>query len=86
MIGTVLYDGAVYLPKEDFGNDWKKYGAHNLFITSSFNRSEITDEEVMQAALIKKFYIGYLHMAKKYCIFIMSDKKNLDIEKGLDIA
>ena len=58
MTGTVLYDGAVYLPKENFGNDWNKHGAHDLYITSSFNKSEISDEEVMQAALIKRFYTG----------------------------
>ena len=58
MTGTILNDGALYFPVEDFEKDWEKLGALTIGINTSFNRSEITDEEILQANLIKRFYMG----------------------------
>ena len=58
MTGTVLND-VHYIPEvNDFGKNWNKTGPIYLHIKESHNKSEVTDEEILQANLIKQFYIG----------------------------
>ena len=60
MTGTVINDGALFFPENEHlgGEDWKYGGPLLLGIKSSFNVSETTDEEIVQADLIKRFYMG----------------------------
>ena len=55
MTGTVKGEGTIVgLPDFDINKDWEREGAKSLNIKSSFNDSEVTKEEILQANLIKR--------------------------------
>jgi len=58
MMGTILNDGALMFPELEYGQFWETDGARFLFIRGSFNTSEVTEEEKMQAKVIKRYYTG----------------------------
>jgi carboxylesterase type B len=58
MTGTVLNDGGLMYPGLEYGKFWEENGPKFLALKSSFNLSETTAEEIMQAKLAKHFYTG----------------------------
>jgi len=58
MTGTVLNDGGLMYPEIEYGEMWESYGPKFLAIKGSFNLSETTHEEHLDAQLIKHFYTG----------------------------
>ena len=56
--GTVLNDGGLMYPEIEYGEMWESYGPKFLAIKGSFNLSETTHEEHLDAQLIKHFYTG----------------------------
>jgi len=58
MTGTMKNEGLLSVPEYDLNKDWEKEGPKNLFIQTSFNASEVTDDEILQAQLMKRFYTG----------------------------
>jgi carboxylesterase type B len=58
MTGTVLNDGALVYPELEYGEFWKRSGPMFMLLTSSFNNTEITEEEYLQSDLAKQYYSG----------------------------
>jgi len=58
MTGTGLNDGGLIYPEIEYGQFWENHGAKFLAIKSSFNLSETTHEENLEAQMIKHFYTG----------------------------
>ena len=58
MTGTILYDGMHFLGPADYGSTWEEYGPIDLMLVSSYNASEVTQEEILVANLAKTYYTG----------------------------
>jgi len=58
MTGTMKNEGLLSVPEFDLEKDWEKEGPKTLFIQTSFNASEVTEDEILQAKMMKRFYTG----------------------------
>ena len=74
MTGTVENDGAVIvglsaIPNEITEEYWNQRGTDLLYINPSYNKSEIREEDVLQASIMKRFYLGQGDISLKDSIF-----------------
>ena len=61
MTGTVQNEGALLLntmPNEITEEFWNVKGTDSLFMRPSFNTTELRDEEILKANMMKRFYLG----------------------------
>ena len=61
MTGTVQNEGALLLntmPNEITEEFWNAKGTDSLFMRPSFNTTELRDEEILKANMMKRFYLG----------------------------
>ena len=79
MTGTLLNDGAVLLykaPNEITEEFWKESGTELLYLNPSYNKSEVRDEDVLQANLMKRFYLGQGDISLNNSIFDVVNMEN----------
>ena len=76
MTGTLLNDGGVLLPSvpnEINEEIWIEKGTELLYLNPSYNKSEVRDEDILQANLIKRYYLGQGNISFKDSILDLSN-------------
>ena len=79
MTGTVQRDGALSLntmPNEITEEFWNTKGTDSLLIRPSFNTTELREEEILQANMMKRFYLGKENVDVSESALYISDMIN----------
>jgi len=79
MTGTVQNEGALLLntmPNEITEEFWNAKGTASLFMRPSFNTTELREEEILQANMMKRFYLGKENVDVSESALYISDMIN----------
>ena len=79
MTGTVLNEGALLIstmPNEITDEFWSVKGVDSLFMRPSLNTSELREEEILQANMMRRFYLGKDRVELSDSVLNISDMVN----------